>query len=38
MTTEGQDDLAAVLADAWARLGRATGERRRTTGRSPSPR
>ena len=27
------DDLAAVLAEAWARLGRATGERRRTTGR-----
>ena len=27
------DELAAVQADAWARLGRATGERRRTTGR-----
>jgi hypothetical protein len=27
------DDLDTVLAEAWARLGRATGERRRTTGR-----
>lgn len=27
------DDLAAALADSWARLGRAAGERRRTTGR-----
>ena len=33
MLTDAGNDLAAVLADAWGRLGRATGERRRTTGR-----